>query len=114
MIARLIAISSASEKSSARPTDGLMVLRRSMVSDINIKKLSASGSDDVKADSKKPQTTKNAAKRSHRRNRRVGPRRSIFTSRLTRAIFLSNLIGLIILIFGALTMHRVQDVQRLC
>ena len=80
-----------------------------MVSDINIKKLSASGSDDVKADSKKPQTTKNAAKRSHRRNRRVGPRRSIFTSRLTRAIFLSNLIGLIILIFGALTMHRVQD-----
>lgn len=47
--------------------------------------------------------------RSRPKNRRRGPRRSIFASRLTRAIFLSNLIGLLILIGGALTMHRVQD-----
>ena len=43
-----------------------------------------------------------------RRNRRRGPRRSIWTSRLTRNIFLSNLIGLIILVTGALAMNRFE------
>ena len=44
-----------------------------------------------------------------RRNRRRGPRRSLWTSRLTRNIFLSNLIGLIILVTGALAMNRFED-----
>lgn len=44
----------------------------------------------------------------HRRNRRRGPRRSLWTSRLTRNIFLSNLIGLIILVTGALAMNRFE------
>lgn len=44
-----------------------------------------------------------------RRNRRRGPRRSLWTSRLTRNIFLSNLIGLIILVAGALTMNRFEQ-----
>ncbi len=43
-----------------------------------------------------------------RRNRRRGPRRSLWSSRLTRNIFLSNLIGLIILVSGALTMKRFE------
>ncbi len=43
-----------------------------------------------------------------RRNRRRGPRRSLWTSRLTRNIFLSNLIGLIILVTGALAMNRFE------
>lgn len=43
------------------------------------------------------------------KDRRRGPRRSVFTSRLTRNIFLSNLIGLIILIVGALAMNRFQE-----
>jgi len=44
-----------------------------------------------------------------RRNRRRGPRRSLWTSRLTRNIFLSNLIGLIILVAGALAMNRFES-----
>ena len=43
------------------------------------------------------------------RDRRGGPRRSLLTSRLTRNIFLSNLIGLIILVAGSLAMNRFQD-----
>ena len=43
------------------------------------------------------------------KDRRRRPRRSVFTSRLTRNIFLSNLIGLIILVVGALTMNRFQE-----
>lgn len=43
-----------------------------------------------------------------RRNRRRGPRRSLWTSRLTRNIFLSNLSGLLILVFGALAMNRFE------
>lgn len=43
-----------------------------------------------------------------RRIRRRGPRRSLWTSRLTRNIFLSNLIGLIILVTGALAMNRFE------
>jgi len=44
-----------------------------------------------------------------RRSRRRGPRRSLWTSRLTRNIFLSNLIGLIILVVGALAMNRFEE-----
>ena len=44
-----------------------------------------------------------------RRNKRRGPRRSLWTSRLTRNIFLSNLIGLIILVTGALAMNRFEE-----
>lgn len=47
-------------------------------------------------------------KRKRRRNRRRGPRRSLWMSRLTRNIFLSNLIGLIILVTGALAMNRFE------
>jgi two-component system sensor histidine kinase ChvG len=47
-------------------------------------------------------------KKRRRRNRRRGPRRSLWTSRLTRNIFLSNLIGLIILVTGALAMNRFE------
>lgn len=43
------------------------------------------------------------------RNRRMGARRSLLTSRLTRVIFLSNLIGLLILIAGSLTMSRFEE-----
>lgn len=45
---------------------------------------------------------------SRRPNRRRGPRRSLWTSRLTRNIFLSNLIGLIILVSGTLAMNRFE------
>ncbi|WP_371396032.1 stimulus-sensing domain-containing protein [Fretibacter rubidus] len=61
------------------------------------------------ASSQKKGDAHSSHKRTPRKDRRRGPRRSIFASRLTRAIFLSNLLGLIILIGGALTMHRVQD-----
>lgn len=47
-------------------------------------------------------------RRRRRMNRRRGPRRSLWTSRLTRNIFLSNLIGLIILVTGALAMNRFE------
>jgi len=43
------------------------------------------------------------------KDRRRGPRRSLLTSRLTRNIFLSNLIGLLILVAGSLAMNRFQD-----
>jgi len=46
--------------------------------------------------------------RKKRLDRRRGPRRSIWTSRLTRNIFLSNLSGLLILVFGALAMNRFE------
>lgn len=45
---------------------------------------------------------------SRRPSRRRGPRRSLWTSRLTRNIFLSNLIGLIILVSGTLAMNRFE------
>ena len=41
--------------------------------------------------------------------RRRGARRSLWTSRLTRNIFLSNLSGLLILVFGALAMNRFES-----
>lgn len=43
------------------------------------------------------------------KNRRENPRRFLLTSRLTRNIFLSNLIGLLILVAGSLAMNRFQD-----
>ncbi|WP_409432392.1 stimulus-sensing domain-containing protein [Litorimonas sp. RW-G-Af-16] len=43
------------------------------------------------------------------RDRRRGPRRSLLTSRLTRNIFFSNIIGLMILVFGALAMNRFES-----
>ncbi len=49
------------------------------------------------------------AKRVRLRDRRMGPRRSLLTSRLTRVIFMSNLIGLAILVSGALTMNRFEE-----
>ena len=54
----------------------------------------------------KPPKAKTPKRR--RRNRRRGARRSLWTSRLTRNIFLSNLIGLIILVSGALAMNRFE------
>ena len=50
----------------------------------------------------------NPKRKRPRRNRRRGARRSLWTSRLTRNIFLSNLIGLIILVTGALAMNRFE------
>ncbi len=49
------------------------------------------------------------ARRVRLRDRRIGPRRSLLTSRLTRVIFMSNLIGLAILVSGALTMNRFEE-----
>ena len=46
---------------------------------------------------------------SRRREKRRGPRRSVLASRLTRAIFLSNLIGLLVLALGSLAMNRFED-----
>lgn len=42
-------------------------------------------------------------------NKRRGPRRSVLASRLTRAIFLSNLIGLLVLVLGSLAMNRFEE-----
>ena len=60
---------------------------------------------------KKPDTqvNKSPSGRVKIRDRRVGPRRSLLTSRLTRNIFFSNLIGLVILIGGSLAMGRFQS-----
>ena len=41
--------------------------------------------------------------------RRLGPRRSILFSRLTRVIFLSHLFGLVILTIGSLTLNRYTE-----
>ena len=70
-----------------------------MVSDINIEK-------------SKPKVTNHVPEASGRvkiKDRRRGPRRSFLASKLTRNIFLSNLIGLIILVAGALAMGRFKD-----
>jgi len=60
-------------------------------------------------DSSKKPLKGRARLRSKRLERRRGPRRSIWTSRLTRNIFLSNLSGLLILVFGALAMNRFES-----
>ena len=75
-----------------------------MGSDINIEKSKAKVADRPARD--------DAAAHSGRvkiKNRRQGPRRSLLTSRLTRNIFFSNMIGLLILIVGALAMNRFQE-----
>jgi len=54
------------------------------------------------------ESTTSPKRKRRRKNRRRGPRRSLWTSRLTRNIFLSNLIGLIILVIGALAMNRFE------
>lgn len=46
---------------------------------------------------------------SRRRDKRRGPRRSVLTSRLTRAIFVSNLVGLLVLALGSLAMNRFEE-----
>ena len=66
-----------------------------MASDINTKK-------------PKSGVSKAQAGRVKIRDRRVGPRRSLLTSRLTRNIFFSNLIGLVILVVGSLAMGRFE------
>ena len=66
-----------------------------MASDINTKK-------------PKSGVSKAPAGRVKIRDRRVGPRRSLLTSRLTRNIFFSNLIGLVILVVGSLAMGRFE------
>ena len=42
-------------------------------------------------------------------DRRQGPRRSLLSSRLTRNIFLSNMIGLLILVIGSLAVNRFEQ-----
>ncbi len=68
-----------------------MVSKPSMESDTNIEK---------------PEPSIRKTRRRNRSNRRVGPRRSILFSRLTRVIFLSHLFGLAILMVGALTLNQ--------
>lgn len=67
-----------------------------MVSDINIKK-------------PETQVSKAPTGRVKIRDRRIGPRRSLLMSRLTRNIFFSNLIGLVILVGGSLAMGRFES-----
>jgi len=71
-----------------------------MVSDINIEKPKNRVSSEPYS---------SAGGRIKIQDRRRGPRRSLLTSRLTRNIFLSNLIGLLILVAGSLAMNRFQD-----
>lgn len=77
-----------------------------MVSDINIKK--PKGQTPSK-DKKRPAKAGRVRLRERRlRHKRFGPRRSLLASRLTRVIFIANLIGLIILISGSLAMNRFE------
>ena len=71
-----------------------------MGSDINIEKSNAQVPNSPPA---------GGAGRVKIKDRRRGPRRSLLTSKLTRNIFLSNLIGLLILVAGSLAMNRFQD-----
>ena len=59
-----------------------------------------------------PGVPEGAPKQKWRRSterRRFAPRRSLLMSRLTRRIIATNLLGLIILVMGALTMSRFED-----
>jgi len=73
-----------------------------MASDINTEKLkdASQGVDEANPERAVPQSSpKRAVRKSGRLiDRRIGPRRSLLTSRLTRNIFLSNMIGLLILV----------------
>lgn len=84
-----------------------MVSKPSMVSDINIKK--PSGSDQGAARSKQAllELDESATSVTHSKRGRLGGR-SMARSSLARAIFLSNLVGLLILIIGALTLNEVR------
>ena len=53
--------------------------------------------------------TSKVNRKNRRREKRRGPRRSVLASRLTRAIFLSNLIGLLVLALGSLAMNRFEE-----
>lgn len=78
-----------------------MVSKHSMASDINIKKPSS-----VKPEGKRARRPKKRGKAGSRAGRR--PLRAIAFSSLARAIFLSNLVGLLILVVGALTLNEVR------
>ena len=56
-----------------------------------------------------PKTAVTSTSMAKRRHKRRGPRRSVLASRLTRAIFLSNLIGLLVLAIGSLAMNRFEE-----
>ncbi len=78
-----------------------------MVSDINIKKPNGHKSE---VNETRPAKAGRMRLRERRlRQGRLGPRRSLFRSRLTRVIFVSNLIGLIILLTGSLAMNRFEE-----
>ena len=78
-----------------------------MVSDINIKKPKGQAPNE---DKKRPAKAGRMRLRERRRRQgRLGPRRSLISSRLTRVIFVSNLIGLIILLTGSLAMNRFEE-----
>ena len=95
-----------------------MVSKHSMVSDINTEKPSGGGvsardTSSRAADSKNV-TSKKSQDRPKSRSgrlidRRLGPRRSLLSSRLTRNIFLSNLIGLMVLVIGSLVVNRFEQ-----
>jgi len=85
----------------------LMVSKHSMVSDINIAKSNEAKTNVQNVTSKDSQIR--LTSRSGRLiDRRRGPRRSLLSSRLTRNIFLSNLIGLLILVAGSLAVNRFE------
>ena len=75
-----------------------------MASDINIEKSKA-----LPKDATPEEVSGDASGRVKIKNRRLGPRRPWFMSRLTRNIFLSNLLGLLILVAGSLAMSRFQE-----
>ena len=56
---------------------------------------------------KKPESPERKG-RTRIRDRRIGPRRAVLSSRLTRNILMSNLIGMLILVTGALAMNRFE------
>ena len=95
-----------------------MVSKHSMVSDINTEKPSGGGvsarDKSSRAADSKNVTSKKSQDRPKSRSgrlidRRLGPRRSLLSSRLTRNIFLSNLIGLIVLVIGSLVVNRFEQ-----
>jgi len=78
-----------------------------MVSDINIKKPKGPRPGDEQT---RPAKAGRMRLRERRlRHGRLGPRRSLVRSRLTRVIFVSNLIGLLILLTGSLAMNRFEE-----
>ena len=72
-----------------------------MASDTNTRRADGEGAD-APAQPSRP-------RRRPRNRRRFTPRRSLFLSRLTQLIFACNLIGLVILVAGSLTMSRFEE-----